>query len=336
MIAEFRGALTGSLFVAWSWAMLWIMRYRLFGQTGLRVSELLLGTMTLRTEEVARRVLDVYADAGGNFLDTASAYGESEEVLGAVLRRRDRFVVATKYTLSRDVQDPNAGGNHRKNLVLSLEQSLRRLRTDYVDVLWVHLWDRHTPAEETMRALDDVVRAGKVLYVGVSDAPAWFVARANTLAEWRGWTSFAGLQVPYNLLQRDVERELLPMAAALGMSVAAWAPLAAGKLSGGTQRAGQLTSHEEGVAGAVREVAESLGATPAQVALAWVRASGALPLVGARTPEQVVDCLGEVVLPPEAVARLEAAAPFVRGFPADFIAECEASPFAFGSGVVVR
>ncbi|WP_086664343.1 aldo/keto reductase [Lentzea kentuckyensis] len=310
------------------------MRYRLFGRTGLRVSELLLGTMTLRVEEEARRVIDVYAEAGGNFLDTASAYGESEEVLGAVLRRRDRFVLATKYTLSRDVRDPNAGGNHRKNLVLSLEQSLRRLRTDYVDVLWVHLWDRHTPAEETMRALDDVVRAGKVLYVGVSDAPAWFVARANTLAEWRGWTPFAGLQVPYNLLRRDVERELLPMASALGMSVAAWSPLAAGKLSGGTRRAGQLAPEEERVAWAVRAVAEELGATPAQVALAWLRASGALPLVGARTPEQVADCLGWVELPPEAVARLEAAAPFERGFPADFIAECEASPFAFGEAVV--
>lgn len=314
--------------------MLWIMRYRLFGRTGLRVSELLLGTMTLRSEDVARRVVDVYADAGGNFLDTASAYGESEEVLGAVLGRRDRFVVATKYTLSRDAGDPNAGGNHRKNLVLSLEQSLRRLRTDHVDVLWVHLWDRHTPVEETMRALDDVVRAGKVLYVGVSDAPAWFVARANTLAEWRDWTAFSGLQVPYNLLRRDVERELLPMASALGLSVAAWAPLAAGKLSGGAQRSGVLTEREQRAAWAVRSVAEELGATPAQVALAWVRVSGALPLVGARTAEQVLDCLGEVVLPPEAVARLEASAPFERGFPADFLAECEAG--AFGSAVVVR
>ncbi|MFD4636608.1 aldo/keto reductase [Lentzea sp. NPDC058436] len=310
------------------------MRYRLFGRTGLRVSELLLGTMTLRSVDVARPVIDAYADAGGNFLDTASAYGESEEVLGAVLSRRDRFVLATKYTLTRDPADPNAGGNHRKNLVSSLERSLRRLRTDYVDVLWVHLWDRHTPAEETMRALDDVVRAGKVLYVGVSDAPAWFVARANTLAEWRDWTPFAGLQVPYNLLKRDVERELLPMADALGLTVAAWAPLAAGKLSGGTQRAGRLSEREERAARAVREVADEVGATPAQVALAWLRSSGALPLVGARTPEQVLDCLGEVVLPPEAVARLEASAPFERGFPADFIAECD--PGAFGSGVVVR
>jgi aryl-alcohol dehydrogenase-like predicted oxidoreductase len=292
--------------------------------------------MALRSEEEARRVLDVYADAGGNFLDTASAYGESEEVLGAVMRRRDRFVVATKYTLSRDAEDPNAGGNHRKNLVLSLERSLRRLRTDYVDVLWVHLWDRHTPVEETMRALDDVVRAGKVLYVGVSDAPAWFVARANALAEWRDWTPFAGLQVPYNLVRRDVERELLPMADALGLSVAAWAPLAQGKLSGGTRRAGRLTELEASAALAVREVARELGATPAQVALAWVRRDGVLPLVGVRTPEQLTDCLGETVLPPEAVARMEAAAPFERGFPADFIAECEASAYAFGSGVVVR
>lgn len=314
--------------------MLWIMRYRLFGRTGLRVSELLLGTMTLRSEDVARPVVEAYADAGGNFLDTASAYGESEDVLGAVLSRRDRFVLATKYTLTRDPADPNAGGNHRKNLVSSLERSLRRLRTDYVDVLWVHLWDRHTPVEETMRALDDVVRAGKVLYVGVSDAPAWFVARANTLAEWRDWTPFAGLQVPYNLLQRDVERELLPMADALGLTVAAWAPLAAGKLSGGTRRSGRLSEREGRAARAAREVADSLGTTPAQVALAWVRTSGALPLVGARTPEQVLDCLGEVVLPPEAVARLEAAAPFERGFPADFIAECD--PGAFGPAVVVR
>ncbi|USX54155.1 aldo/keto reductase [Lentzea sp. HUAS12] len=310
------------------------MRYRLFGWTGLRISELLLGTMTLRSKDVARPVVEAYADAGGNFLDTASAYGESEEVLGAVLSRRDRFVLATKYSLTRDPADPNAGGNHRKKLVSSLERSLRRLRTDYVDVLWVHLWDRHTPVEETMRALDDVVRAGKVLYVGVSDAPAWFVARANTLAEWRDWTPFAGLQVPYNLLQRDVERELLPMADALGLTVAAWAPLAAGKLSGGTRRSGRLSEREQRAARAVREVADSVGATPARVALAWLRSSGALPLVGARTPEQVLDCLGEVVLPPEAVARLEASAPFERGFPADFIAGCD--PGAFGPAVVVR
>ena len=207
------------------------MRYRLFGQTGLRVSELFLGTMVMDDPDETRRIIDAYADAGGNVLDTASAYGNGEELLGSVIERRDRFVLATKYTLSRDARDPNAAGNHRKNLVLSLEQSLRRLRTDYLDVYWVHVWDRHTPLEETMRALDDAVRAGKVLYVGISDAPAWVVARANTLAQWRDRTPFAGLQVPYSLLQRDIERELLPMAEAFGMSVAAWAPLASGRLA---------------------------------------------------------------------------------------------------------
>jgi aryl-alcohol dehydrogenase-like predicted oxidoreductase len=310
------------------------MRYRLFGRTGLRVSELLLGTMTLRDEQQARRIIDRYADAGGNVLDTASAYGESEAVLGAVVERRDRFVIGTKYTLSRDAADPNAAGNHRKNLVLSLEQSLRRLRTDYVDILWVHLWDRHTPVEETMRALDDVVRAGKVLYVGASDAPAWFVARANTLAEWRDWTPFAGLQVPYNLLRRDVERELLPMAEALGLSVAAWAPLAAGVLSGGSTRVGELTPRDQAAAAAVRKVADELGATPAQVALAWTRAKSpaVLPLVGVSRPEQLTDNLGalDLVLPGDAVAVLESAVAFDRGFPADFIAECEPTSFAFG------
>src|SRR5215203_3078355 len=167
--------------------------------------------------------------------DTASNYrgGESEAILGELLEgRRDRFVVSTKYSVTRDGSDPNAGGNHRKNLVLSLETSLRRLRTDYVDLFWVHIWDARTPIEETMRALDDAVRAGKVLYVGMSDAPAWVVARANTLAEWRGWTPFAALQVPYSLLKRDIERELLPMAEALGLTVTAWSPLAGGVLSG--------------------------------------------------------------------------------------------------------
>jgi aryl-alcohol dehydrogenase-like predicted oxidoreductase len=312
------------------------MRYRLFGQTGLRVSELFLGTMVLDDPGETRRILDAYADAGGNFLDTASAYGNGEELLGSVVERRDRFVLATKYTLSRDARDPNAAGNHRKNLVLSLEQSLRRLRTDYIDVYWVHVWDRHTPLEETMRALDDAVRAGKILYVGISDAPAWVVARANTLAQWRDWTQFAGLQVPYSLLQRDIERELLPMAEAFGMCVAAWAPLASGRLAGGSRRAdpASLTPRDKAAAAAVRAVADELGATPAQVAIAWTRSRSAAvhPLVGVSRAEQLTENLGalDLVLPDDAVRRLEAAVEFERGFPADFIAECEPSPFVFG------
>ncbi|RZQ61237.1 aldo/keto reductase [Amycolatopsis suaedae] len=313
------------------------MRYRLFGRTGLRVSELLLGTMAFTDADQARRIIDTYADAGGNVLDTASAYGDGESLLGSVIDRRDRFVVATKYTLSRDAADPNGAGNHRKNLVHSLDRSLRRLRTDYIDIYWVHIWDRHTPVEETMRALDDAVRAGKVLYVGISDAPAWLVAHANTLAQWRGWTPFAGLQVPYNLLRRDVERELLPMAEAFGMSVAAWAPLAAGKLSGpGSTRVDpdSLTARDHAAAAAVRAVAGELGATPAQVALAWTRAKSraVLPLVGVSRPEQLTENLGALGLdlPAEAVRRLDGAVDFEPGFPSDFIAECEPSSFVFG------
>ncbi|OKI31534.1 aldo/keto reductase [Saccharothrix sp. CB00851] len=313
------------------------MKYRLFGQTGLRVSELLLGTMTFDDPTEARRIVDAYADAGGNVLDTASAYGAGEELLGSIVRRRDRFVIGTKYTLSRDAADPNASGNHRKNLTASLDRSLRRLRTDYVDVYWVHIWDRHTPVEETMRALDDAVRAGKILYTGISDAPAWVVARANTLAQWRDWTPFAGLQVPYNLLNRDIERELLPMAEALGLSVTAWAPLAAGKLTGAAGRRADpasLTERERAAARAVREVADELGARPAQVAVAWTRAKSraVLPLVGVSSVAQLTENLEalDLTLTGDAVRRLEAAVAFELGFPGDFIAECEPSPFVFG------
>lgn len=329
------------------------MRYRLLGQTGLRVSELFLGAMSFgqhegggAPQEECRRMLDLYADAGGNVIDTANVYrgGQSESILGTLLAgRRDRFVVPTKYTLSRDGSDPNAAGNHRKGLTLSLEKSLQQLRTDYIDLYWVHLWDRHTPAEETMRALDDAVRAGKILYVGISDAPAWVVSRANTLAEWRGWTPFAGLQVPYNLLNRDIERELLPMAETLGMTVAAWSPLAHGVLSGKFTRPGappadarlaseSLGAREQGAARAVQEVADEVGATPAQVAIAWTRARSRAvhPILGASTAEQLEDNLGalDVTLPEDAVRRLEAAVEFTVGFPGDFIGDT--SPWVFG------
>ncbi|OAH09774.1 aldo/keto reductase [Streptomyces jeddahensis] len=329
------------------------MRYRLFGRTGLRVSELFLGAMTFGEQggagappEECRRMLDLYADAGGNVVDTAVNYrgGESETILGELIEgRRDRFVVATKYTISRDGSDPNAAGNHRKNLTLSLETSLRRLRTDHIDVYWVHLWDRHTPIEETMRALDDAVRAGKILYTGISDAPAWVVSRANTLAEWRGWTSFAGLQVPYSLLNRDIERELLPMAEAYGMTVAAWSPLAGGVLSGKYTRPGgagtdtrfaadALGEREHAVARAVQEIADELGITASQAAIAWTRARSAAvhPIIGVRNAEQLKDNLAalDVDLPEDAVRRLDAATGFRRGFPADFIAET--TPWVFG------
>ncbi|EFH83449.1 aldo/keto reductase [Ktedonobacter racemifer] len=329
------------------------MRYRLLGTSGLRVSEVFLGAMTFGEEsgpgaslEECRRMLDAYTEAGGNVIDTAINYrnGESESIVGELLEgRRDRFVVATKYTLSRNRADPNASGNHRKNLRLSLETSLQRLRTDYIDLYWVHIWDRNTPIEETMRALDDAVRSGKILYVGISDAPAWIVSRANTLAEWRGWSPFIGLQVPYHLLKRDIERELLPMAEAYGMSVATWGPLADGLLSGKFTRASRveartrlspatISERDHAVVRVVQEVADQLGITPAQVAIAWIRSrSRAIhPIIGARRLDQLVENLGAltVSLPSELVARLDTATDFEIGFPANFINWT--TPFVYG------
>ncbi|MGW4798652.1 aldo/keto reductase [Nonomuraea sp. NPDC004297] len=324
------------------------MRYRLLGRTGLRVSELFLGAMTYReASPEVRQIFDLYAEAGGNVVDTASMYGESENVVGELLQgRRDRFVLATKYTPTRDRTDLNAAGNHRKNLVLSLEQSLRRLRTDYIDLFWVHVWDRHTPIEETMRALDDVVRSGKVLYVGISDAPAWVVSRADMLAEWRGWTPFAGLQVPYSLLRRDIERELLPMARATGISVAAWGVLAQGVLSGRYAAPGAAASRvspesigERDRAGvrAVLEVADELGATASQVATGWAVRRGVHPILGVSSAEQLKDNLGASdvarALTDKAMARLESAVPFELGFPGDFVGEVDRSPDIYGDAL---
>ena len=320
------------------------MRYTLLGGTGLRVSELFLGAMTFGEQggvgaspPECARILGAYADAGGNVIDTASNYrgGASEEILGELLQdRRDRFVLSTKYTVTRDAGDPNAAGNHRKNLRLSLETSLRRLRTDYIDIYWVHMWDAGTPAEETMRALDDQVRAGKILYAGISDAPAWVISRADTLAAWHGWTAFAGVQAPYSLLRRDIERELLPMAETLGLTLAAWSPLADGILSGKYARQGaagqpsrmdsaNLTDHQHEVAALVGKIAAELGVTPAQVAIAWTRARSPVihPIIGARRQGQLLDNLGAVGLdlPADALARLDAATQIDLGFPATFI-----------------
>jgi aryl-alcohol dehydrogenase-like predicted oxidoreductase len=328
------------------------MRYLTFGHTGLRVSELCLGTMTFGPQwgwgaerDESRRVFDTFAAAGGNFIDTANHYtgGTSEEYLGEFIQsERHRYVLATKYTLSARPGDPNAGGNHRKSLVQALEGSLRRLDTDYIDVYWVHAWDFRTPAEEIMRALDDVVRAGKVLYVGVSDAPAWAVARANTLAEFRGWTAFAGLQIQYSLVERTPERELLPMAAAMDLAVAAWSPLGGGVLSG-KYRAGQarpkgtrfseggwadtfLTDRNLAIAETVFAIARELGRTPSQVALAWLlRRPGntVVPIIGARDLGQLQDNLGclDCVLDAAQEARLEAVSGIALGFPHDFLAQ---------------
>ena len=324
------------------------LRYRLLGNTGLRVSELCLGTMSFgeqwgfgADEATSHRVLDAFAEAGGNFVDTANKYhgGQTEQFVGSWLAgRRDRMVVATKYTLAMDHSDPNTAGNHRKNLVRSVEHSLRRLGTDYIDLLWVHAWDDYTPYEETMRALDDLVRAGKVLYVGVSDTPAWVVSAANVTAELRGWSSFVGLQIEYSLLERTPERDLLPMAKHFGLSVVAWAPLGAGVLTGKYTRGGERDSLRAdanaargrtgdralALARAVDRVADELGVSSAQVATAWVRAQGYgfIPIVGARKVEQIADTLGAVAVSLSAaqLAALDEVSRVSLGFPHDFLA----------------
>jgi aryl-alcohol dehydrogenase-like predicted oxidoreductase len=324
-----------------------MMDLRLLGPTGLRVSELCLGAMTFGTEwgwgadaEESRRMLDAFAAAGGNFVDTADAYtgGTSEELLGRFVERdRDRWVIATKYTISTDRTDPNAEGNGRKNLTRSLEASLRRLRTDYVDLYWVHMWDGVTPVEEVLRALDDAVRAGKVLHVGFSDFPAWLVARADALAAAAGLTRPAAIQIEYNLAARDAERELLPMAAALGLGVLDWSPLGGGALTGkhldgrgGTlSRAGighfarYAEPRVDAIARTVVQLAGELGCSPAQLAIAWLRhrGPGHIPIVGARSVAHLEDNLraAELVLGPEALARLEDASATALGWPHDFL-----------------
>jgi aryl-alcohol dehydrogenase-like predicted oxidoreductase len=327
------------------------LRYRLLGRTGLRVSEICLGTMSFgdqwgfgADEATSHQVLDAFAAAGGNFLDTANKYhgGQTEEIVGSWLQgKRDQQVVATKYTLAMDHADPNAAGNQRKNLVRSVEASLRRLRTDYIDLLWVHAWDDLTPWQETMRGLDDVVRQGKVLYIGVSDTPAWVVAASQVHAELKGWSTYAGLQIEYSLLERTPERDLLPMAAAFGLSVVAWGPLGAGVLTGKYTRGsagtpddalrakanearGRTSERALTIARTVDAVADELGVTSAQVATAWVQAQGygMLPIVGARKVSQIADTLGavDVVLAPEQLARLDEVSRVSLGFPHDFLA----------------
>jgi aryl-alcohol dehydrogenase-like predicted oxidoreductase len=289
--------------------------FRLLGRSGLRVSPICLGTMTFGNEidwgsdkDGSRSVFERYLERGGNFLDTANFYtlGTSEKWLADFIGdRRDQLVIATKYSLTMRRGDPNASGNHRKNLVQSLEASLRRLRTDYIDLYWVHIWEYRTPVDEVMRALDDAVRAGKVLYVGISDAPAWVVAQANTMADLRGWTPFVALQIKYNLIERTPEHELIPMARQLGIGVTPWSPLEGGVLSGKYNSPDKkpdaarhvqhkLSERNLSIAKAVSDVAAAAGRTPAQVALNWlVNQPGVTsPIIGARTLEQLDDNLG--------------------------------------------
>ena len=328
------------------------VRYRLLGASGLRVSELALGTMTFgetwgwgASKDESRKIFDRFHDAGGNFVDTANNYtdGTSEEFVGELVAPdREHFVLATKYTLTTRPDDPNAGGNHRKNLVQSLDASLRRLRTDYVDLLWVHMWDGLTPVEEVVRALDDLVRAGKVLHVGVSDTPAWVAARAHAIAQLRGWTPFTAVQLPYSLVDRGAERDLLPFARELGLAVLCWGILEGGVLTGkyedetaAPRRYTDASEQERALAREVVAVASEAGCSPAQVALAWVRAQpgNLIPILGARTEAQIVDNLAclDVELEPDALERLSAARAIDLGFPHSFLGSDHVRGLIFGT-----
>lgn len=308
------------------------MPLRVLGRSGLRVSEMCLGAMTFGTdwgfgadESTCQDIYKEFRSAGGNFIDTANNYtnGASETILGRLIAsERDDVVVSTKYTLPTHPGDPNSGGNHRKSLRRSVEESLRRLGTDYIDLLWVHAWDRQTPAEETLRGLDDLIRSGKVLAIGVTNTPAWVVARSNAIAELRGWSTYCAMQVEYSLVARSPDRELLPMAIELDLAVCAWSPLARGVLAGKGDPE-RLSPAGRAARTVAHDIAAELGVSPAQVALAWVIRQGLMLSIGARTVEQLRDNLGalQVTLDEGQQERLDAASRVRLGYPHDFLNE---------------
>jgi aryl-alcohol dehydrogenase-like predicted oxidoreductase len=335
------------------------MNYRLLGPSGLRVSELCLGTMTFGEDwgwgapkDEARKIYDAFREAGGNFIDTANLYtqGTSETFLGEFFAgHRNSVALATKYTNAGPGTDPNAGGNQRKNMMQSVEASLRRLKTDYIDLYWLHIWDQITPVEEVMRGFDDLVRQGKVLYVGVSDAPAWWISRANTIADFRGWSPFVGLQIEYSLIERTVERELIPVAKHLGLTVTAWSPLGGGVLTG-KYASGEATDGRYStemmkswlpepnrtacIIEALEKVSKQTGRSKAQIALAWLRYRPVpvIPIIGARKLAQLEDNIASltVSLAPEQVALLDDASKIDLGFPHQLYVTDMVRTFVYG------
>lgn len=323
--------------------------YVTLGRSGLRVSPLCLGTMTFGEDwgwgssvAESESLLSQYLDRGGNFIDTANGYtkGHSEVIIGDYFARtpgrRDRVVIATKFSTNLFLGDPNSGGASRKNIVASCDESLRRLKTDYIDLYWMHFWDPHTPIDETMRALDDLVASGKVRFIGVSDTPAWKVAQAQVLAAWRGWAPFIGLQIEYSLIERTVEGELVPMAQELGLGITPWSPLRGGVLSGKYTRANAATaSPDRGdrvksflnernltIIDELLRVANEVGASPASVALAWVQSRPGVTstIIGARRADQLDQNLAalDVTLTAEQVAALNKVSQPALNFPAPF------------------
>lgn len=323
------------------------MKYKLLGKSGLRVSEICLGTMTFGEEwgwganlESSKKQYYSYIERGGNFIDTANRYteGTSEKYIGEFIKesnQRKEIVLATKYSLITDRSAGiNQSGNHKKNMVQSVEDSLNRLQTDYIDLFYLHAWDFTTRIEEVLRAMDDLVRQGKVLYIGISDTPAWIVSRANAIAELKNWTEFIALQIEYSLMQRSVERDLIPMAEELELSVLGWAPIAGGALTGkysGTNddpkrlqpNSIRLSESKQKITAVVVEIAKELNRSPAQVAIAWVMQQGKniIPIVGARNEEQLLNNLqaGAINLNKEQLNRLDDVSKIELGFPHDFL-----------------
>ncbi|MEO7310981.1 MAG: aldo/keto reductase [Chitinophagaceae bacterium] len=321
------------------------MKYKLLGRSGLKVSELCLGTMGFGTEsgwgaekQASFEIMEAFANAGGNFLDTANRYqnGASEKIIGEFVSQRDRdfFVIATKYSLYDNLTNPNASGNNRKNMMRSVDASLKRLNTGFIDLLYLHIWDDLTPIDEILRGLDDLVRSGKVNYIAISDTPAWIVSKANTMAELMGWSQLLALQVEYSLLQRTPERDLIPMAKHFGMTLTPWAPLAGGALTGkylkgdkGRIKEGskRLNDRSVGITKEVMAIAEELGVEASQIALKWSMQKdfSSIPIVGATKLSQLAENIGaaEVQLTDDQVNRLDAISDIELGFPGEFYKE---------------
>lgn len=323
--------------------------YVTLGRSGLRVSPQCLGTMNFGEDwgfgcsvEDARAITDRYLALGGNFIDTANLYtrGHSEAILGEHLGRdaakRDRVVLATKFFGGMHAGDPNSGGAGRKAIVSACEESLRRLRTSWIDLYWMHCHDRFTPIEETLRALDDLVAAGKVRYVGFSDTPAWKCAEAQTIARFRGWAPVVAIQIEYSLLERTVEGQLIPMAQEMGMGVTPWSPLKSGVLSGRYTRANRgsettrrvwaqaaLDDRAYDIVDVLAKVAAEIGSTPSRVALAWLHAKPGVTsvIVGPRTVAHLEDgaAATDVKLSAAQVEALDAVSKPRLDFPADFL-----------------
>ncbi|OJU80674.1 MAG: aldo/keto reductase [Chlamydia sp. 32-24] len=343
------------------------MKYCILGKSGLRVSQICLGTMTFGEEfgwgnsrQESRKVFDYFLDMGGNFIDTANHYtkGTSEKLLGEFIEhKRNQIVLATKYTLNTSPKDPNAGGNHRKNMVRSLEDSLKRLQTDYIDLFYLHIWDETTPIEEILRAFDDLVKSGKILHVGLSDTPAWIIAKGDTLASFRGYSPIVAMQLEYSLIERSIEREYFDMSKSLDIPIVAWSPLGMGVLSGKyNERKGNQTKEARfqvnptwgesylkeknmQIAKKVVKIAKDAARSPTQVALNWILQKSPLmiPIIGAKTQSQLEENLGclDFVLTSQQMKELDEVSHFDLGFPYNFIHKKNILDSIFGDNEIL-